>query len=145
MERGNTKHGPIQDEELARETQGMVHGNAHGGHSEEWRESEPVDEAVPPVVRRPGNASLSQDIADTTGQGETPAANAIEVRSTLARLVTRDLFPAQRHQLVARLTDADAPDDVINSVRLLPEKQSFASLHQVLEALGINSPETRSR
>jgi hypothetical protein len=143
MERGNTKHGPARDEELARETQGMVRGNAHGAHTEEWKESEPVEDAVPPVVRRPGNSSLSQDIADTTGQGETPAANAIEVRNTLARLVTRDVFPARRRHLVARLTEAGAADDVVDSVRLLPEKQSFDSLHQVFEALGVNSPETR--
>lgn len=112
MERGNTKHGPARDEELARETQEMVRGNGHGADTEEWQESEPAE-------------------------------NAIEVRNTLARLVTRDVFPARRRHLVARLTEAGAADEVVDSVRLLPEEQSFDSLHQVFEALGVNSPETR--
>jgi len=40
-ERGNTKHGPRQDEELAHESQPFVQG--HGpSHVEEWRQTEPM-------------------------------------------------------------------------------------------------------
>lgn len=41
MERGNAKHGPRQDEELAHEAQPIVQG--HGSaHAEGFRESEPL-------------------------------------------------------------------------------------------------------
>lgn len=40
MERGNTKHGPLQDEQLAHELQGTLRGN-RSSRAEEWREPEP--------------------------------------------------------------------------------------------------------
>ncbi len=51
-ERGNTKHGPQQDEQLEQETRGMVQG--HGSpHVEPFRESEPLpDDTDPPEVER---------------------------------------------------------------------------------------------
>ena len=44
MERGNTKHGPLRDEELAHETEGMVRATPQPDHTEEWRQPEPVDD-----------------------------------------------------------------------------------------------------
>jgi hypothetical protein len=41
IERGNTTHGPRQDEELKHEAQSFVQG--HGpSHVEEWRQTEPM-------------------------------------------------------------------------------------------------------
>ena len=54
-ERGNTKHGPRQDEELAHEAQPFVQG--HGpSHVEEWRQTEPMpdDTDDPEVVTASG-------------------------------------------------------------------------------------------
>jgi hypothetical protein len=34
MERGNTKHGPVHDEEMAHETEGMVRGSPQPAHAE---------------------------------------------------------------------------------------------------------------
>lgn len=43
MERGSDKHGAFQDDQLAKELDGML-GQA-GGHREDWREMElPVDD-----------------------------------------------------------------------------------------------------
>ncbi|MER7797724.1 hypothetical protein [Microbacterium sp. NPDC096154] len=41
-QRGNTTHGPEMDEELERETRGMVQGHASAPHAEPFRESEPL-------------------------------------------------------------------------------------------------------
>ncbi|GAB2655751.1 hypothetical protein ACWDYH_33640 [Nocardia goodfellowii] len=41
MERGNSKHGPKQDDELAHELQGTLRGN-RSSRAEEWREPEPL-------------------------------------------------------------------------------------------------------
>ena len=38
MERGNTKHGPLRDDELARDTEDMVRASAQPGRVEEERE-----------------------------------------------------------------------------------------------------------
>jgi hypothetical protein len=129
MERGNTKHGPVHDQEMAQETQAMVHGGAHRGHGEEWREPEPVDDGIPPVRR-----------AD--GANPRPSGRDYELRTELARVLTRDWFPADRDAVLARLADSDAPGDLTERVAALPADARFAAPRDVLVALGINSPET---
>ncbi|MGH3170783.1 MAG: DUF2795 domain-containing protein [Trebonia sp.] len=124
MERGNTKHGPAHDEQMAHETKGMVRGSAQRGRIEEWRETEPVENSVPPVTRRPPDL----DVRD---------------RSELARVTTRDLFPASREKLLHRLEETDTPQDLADRVAELPAGESFGSVHEVFDALGISSPETR--
>jgi hypothetical protein len=130
MERGNTKHGPQHDDEMAHETEAMVRGAPQRAHAEEWREVEPLDGADP-VAARPD------------GSRPRPAGRDIELRSELARLLTRDAFPADRDALRGRLADAGAPADLTDRVARLPGGRQFGDVHQVLEALGINSPETR--
>lgn len=88
MERGNTKHGPAHDQEMARETRGLVHGGAHRAHAEEWREPEPASEGFPPVRRGDG--------ANPRPQGRD-----FELRNELARVLTRDSFPAGRDAVLA--------------------------------------------
>jgi hypothetical protein len=130
MERGNTKHGPLQDDKLARETQGMVRGAPQRPHSEEWREVEPMDGADPTASRPDGLGAL-------------PGGRDIQLRNELARILTRDTFPVARDELCDRLEAADASADLTDRVSELPADGPFRDVHQVLEALGINSPETR--
>lgn len=129
MERGNTKHGPAHDQEMARETEGMVRGSAQRAHGEEWRETEPVEGAVPPVRRG-------------DGANPRPEGRDIELRSEFARIMTSDYFPADKDAIAARLADADASPDLAQRVAALSAGRRFASSHDVMEALGINSPET---
>jgi hypothetical protein len=131
MERGNTKHGPVHDQEMAHETEGLVRGSAHRAHAEEWREPEPVDEGVPPVRR--GDGANPQ-----------PSGRDYELRSELARVLTKDCFPADRDAVLARLADSGAPEDLTERVAALPGESRFDGPRDVLVALGINSPETRS-
>ena len=130
MERGNTKHGPAHDEQMAHETEGMVRGSAQRPHGEEWRETEPVENAVPPPRRAPsGNPR--------------PESRDIELRSELSRVVPRDFFPADRDELLGRLADTDTPPDLAERIAMLPADHSYTSRHDVLVALGISSPESR--
>lgn len=130
MERGNTKHGPARDEEMAHETQAMVRGQPQQAHAEEWREPEPDDGALPPIRR--GDGANPQ-----------PSGRDLELRHEFARLMTRDVFPARREAVLGRLTDAVAPPDLIDMVAALPPGSEYATPHDVLVAIGINSPETR--
>jgi hypothetical protein len=132
MERGNTKHGPIHDEQLAHETEGLVRGQAHRAHAEEWREPEPVEDAVPSPSRRSPDDDTERD-------------EEIDERNALARVTTRDFFPANRDKLLTRLADSDVPESLLDKVAALPAGDRYASTHEVMEALGINSPETDIR
>jgi len=122
MERGNTKHGPAHDQQMAREAEGMVRGAAQQPPVEEWRETEPVENAIPPPRRGPQDPAVAE-------------------RSELARAMSRDVFPANREALLRRLADSDAPAGLTDKVARLPSDRTFSGVHDVLTALGINSPE----
>lgn len=124
MERESTKHGPLQDEELKRETEAMERStSAQRPHVEEWREVEPAGD-IPADRRQPD-----------------PEADAIMLRSELARVLTSDDFPARRDAVAARLEDADVPAALTDAVARLDPHQRFASAREVMVALGINAPE----
>jgi hypothetical protein len=130
MERGNSKHGPARDQELARETGSLVRGHPQPAHAEEWRAPEPIDGAIPPPVQPPGRNPLS---------GERD----VELRTEFARIMTRDFFPADRDAILSRLDEVDVPQDLAGRVARLPADGHYTSPHDVLVALGISSPETR--
>ena len=122
MERGSTKHGPLHDEELAHETEAMTRGTPQLDHTEEWREAEPVDD---PRELFEGTDALS-------GQ------DAIELRSELARLLSRDEFPVDRAALLAILDDKDATPPLVGLISgRLPEGQRYHGTPELLEALGL--------
>jgi hypothetical protein len=131
MERGNTTHGPVRDEEMAREAESIVRGAPQRAHSEEWRQSEPLDEAEPTTARPEDTMPL-------------PSGRDLELCSELARVMTRDIFPAGPGTLSDRLDDAGAPEDLVDRVSRLPEGRRFGSVHEVPKALGISSPEHRA-
>ncbi|MCL2729739.1 MAG: hypothetical protein FWE15_06900 [Actinomycetia bacterium] len=126
MERGNTKHSPARDDQLAHESQAMTQGGAQRDHAEEWREAEPVEDSFPAPDR--GTRGWAPDTRD---------------RSELARVMTRDIFPATRERLLRRLDDSDVPPELADRVRngLTPGRR-YGGVHEVLDALGIASPET---
>ena len=122
MERGSTKHGPLHDEELAHETEAMVRGTPQPDHTEEWREAEPLDD---PRELFEGTDALSDQ-------------DAIELRSELARLLTRDEFPVDRAALLAILDDKDATPPLVGLVsNRLPEGPRYHGTPELLEALGL--------
>jgi hypothetical protein len=123
MERGNTKHGARRDDELAQETEGMVRSDSSPAHTEEWRQPEPVDDPR------------------ELFEGETVSEDDIELRSELARTMTRDEFPISRRDLLALLDQKDASQALVDRVSALPGREHFASTHELLEALGLAHPE----
>lgn len=48
MERGSSKHGPIEDQEMKKETEGMLRGN-RPSRAEEWHDPEPPADDDPDV------------------------------------------------------------------------------------------------
>lgn len=128
MERESTKHGPLQDDKLKHETEALERGGPQRPHIEEWREVEPVDD-IPAVARQAPEPDEAEDIA---------------LRSELARSLTKDEFPAGRDALLACLADSGASAALTARVAGLNPDRRFASAHEVMVALGINSPEHRA-
>jgi hypothetical protein len=129
MERGSTKHGAQRDDELAHETEDLVRAEPQEGRTEEWREPEPVDD--PRELFEAETAELTED-------------EAVELRSELARLLTRDEFPLSRHDLLAILDAKGASAPLVARVSALPGRPRYHSTHELLEALGVAHPEEDS-
>ena len=129
MERGSTKHGAQRDDELARDAEGLVGADPHEGRTEEWREPEPVDDQR--ELFEAETAELTED-------------EAIELRSELARLLTRDEFPLGRHDLLAILDTNGGSAALVTRVSALPGRPRYHSTHELIEALGVAHPEEDS-
>jgi|GEM_PF-4401921 hypothetical protein len=65
MERGNTKHSPRQDEQLAHELEGTLQGN-RPSRIEEWHNPEPPADDDPEVFRTPESGNVAGNSAETT-------------------------------------------------------------------------------
>jgi hypothetical protein len=117
-------HGPREDDALKREVRSELEG-----HREEWREPDLPDE----------------DELEATGAlegrfGGTPPGEdweAIELRSDLARHLDRTAFPATRAHLLETLAAHQAGQRLLDLVSSLPEGATFASLSELLPALGL--------
>lgn len=123
MDRGNSKHGPRLDEEMAHETEDIVRGG-RSSHTEEWRQPEPVGEGAhvhPMEPPTPGG----------------PDSEDIELRSELARAMDRHAFPATRDDLLERVRDADAPPALTDGIAALPADGTYRSVGDVARALGL--------
>jgi hypothetical protein len=131
MDRGNSKHGPRVDDEMANETRGMVQGGPVIGRAEEWHEPEPSGEDQP-------NDSLIPEL--TAGhEGGAPAGmtpDEREARSRLGRYLTRSAFPADRSTLTAAARASHAPDDVVAALTRLAPDQLYGTVSEVWAALG---------
>jgi hypothetical protein len=67
----------------------------------------------------------------------------IERRAALAEVLGKEVWPADRDQLVAKAEEANAPDDVLAQLRRLPEGQQFTNVQEVAETLGLGTEQRR--
>ena len=116
-------HGPREDDAIKRQDRSEL--QAHG---EEWPEPE----------------SVGEDEQETTWAAEgrfaaTPEENweVIELRSDLARHLDRTAFPATRAHLLETLSAHQAEQRLLDLVSSLPDGATFASLGELLRALGL--------
>jgi hypothetical protein len=111
-------HGPAEDDAIKRQDRSEL--RAHG---EEWPEPE----------------SSGEDEPEGRFAGTLPGEDwqAIELRSDLARHLDRTAFPAARAQLLETLTAHQAEQRLLDLVSSLPDGTTFASLGELLPALGL--------
>ncbi len=127
MQRESSKHGPRLDEEMEEEDQTILR-SGQPPHTEEWRETEPFDSG-PLETELPGNEEPAAP------RGMTPAD--VERRADIARWLPRHKFPVDRDTLLAFLRHEGAPDDVVDAIASLAARRNFATIGEVVRALGI--------
>jgi hypothetical protein len=138
MERGNTKHGPRLDEEMAHEVRTHLQGRGPGGRAEEWREPEPAGEDQPGTGWIPGGTRNSR--AGGAPGGLT--ADEVEARSRLGRHLDLSALPGDRAMLRRSAEEHQAPDDLLAELDRLPDGVTFRTVNEVWAALG-HAVETR--
>ena len=123
-EQFSATHGPAEDEAIKRQERAEL--QAHG---EEWPEPESdAEEAADATWASPGRFAGTPGFADW---------DAIELRSDLARHLDRTAFPATREQLLEILSGHGADDRLLDLVSSLPGRARFASLAELIRALGL--------
>lgn len=132
MPRDSAKHGPHADEELKRETEGMIRGGGPS-HAEEWRQPEPYEEppgsAQMPPERQSGAADMS--------------AREVEWRSEIAQALAALEYPADRGQILAFLERNHAPTPVITAMTGLPGDRRFHNVGEIVRAIGVSTEQHR--
>jgi hypothetical protein len=124
----SSKHGPIQDSQLAHESRGMVQGG-HRTHSEEWREQQFPGEG------QPGAGADAPERRQGTPPGMAGAD--VELRAEIARFLGRDAFPGDREWLVQVAVRNQATDAVVDLLRRLPHDERFVNVQDVVTTLGL--------
>lgn len=128
MHRGD-RHGPALDDQLSRETQGMVRGTG-STRAEEWKEPEPTGD-IPMEGREPGSPP-----------GMEP--DDVEARSEVAKALAPLDFPTTTARILDRFDRAGVRDDIMAAARDLPGAGSYGSVHDVVRALGIPTERHRT-
>jgi hypothetical protein len=136
MERGNTKHGPRLDEEMAHEVRAQLQGGAAGSRAEEWREPEPPGEDQP-------DATLIPDGERPGGAPEPLTGAQVEQRSQLGRYLPLSALPGDRDSLRRAAAERHAPDEVLAALEQLPAGREYETVSQVWQALGYDNESQR--
>ena len=129
MERGSSKHGPELDEQMEREDESILR-TGQPSPTEEWREPEPFD---PEHL----DQELPPDSEPAAPRGMTPAE--VDLRSDIGRWLPPHKLPADRGALLEFLQHEGAPDEVADAVGRLPAGRTFATIGEIVRALGIHT------
>lgn len=126
MERGNSKHSPEVDDQLAAETRDINQGSPGSATFQEWDDQEPADDDQPaagpdPLVADPGTAQH-------------------DARARFAAYLRRSVFPADRGALLAEARTNQAPDDVVELISDLPE-ETYGNVTDAWNATPAATPE----
>ena len=124
MERGSIQHGARLDDELKDGVEALVTGAAAS-----TREREDLDPEAPAVEEMDPTADAMH--------------GAIVERSELARWLLPSAFPGDAAALIAGALEAQAPEDVVATLRSLDPTAEYATMGDVWIALG-HDMETRA-
>jgi hypothetical protein len=117
-------HGPAEDDAIKRQFRRELQE-----HGEEWPDEDAPDEGEPGAVwAEEGRFAGQPPGGDWLG---------IELRTELARHLNRTDFPATPAPLLETLTTQGADQRLLDRVSALPDGARFASLAELVQALGL--------
>jgi hypothetical protein len=120
VEPGNTKHGPLLDDELRHESESLVRGAPVESRAQEDRVQQgPGDGEPEPDALLEGDALHDE----------------VERRSELARHLQPSVFPARPDELVVSATELHSPPEILDELAALPDRL-YANVAEVWEQLG---------
>jgi hypothetical protein len=67
----------------------------------------------------------------------------LDHRAALAEALGKEVWPADREQLVAKAQESTAPDRVLSDLRRLPAGERFDNVQDVARALGLGTEQQR--
>ena len=67
----------------------------------------------------------------------------IERRAALAESLGKEVWPADRDQLIAKAQEGTAPDRVMSDLQRLPAGRQFENIQEVAQALGLATEQQR--
>ncbi|BCJ41635.1 hypothetical protein GCM10010168_53670 [Actinoplanes ianthinogenes] len=126
MERGNSKHGAVLDEQMAQEVRGIFRGPA-GSRADESHTPEPAGEDQPQVTVAP-NGDFGRGIPNGVGSAQG------EAFSRFGSFLGRTAFPGDRSALDASARAMNAPDEVLRRIAALPGDRTFENAAEAWRA-----------
>ena len=125
-ERGSNTHSPRVDDQMAHETDALVHGAPDEGRTEGRRQEDiaPVDQSE--VVPRHDLEPAAPGLDDS----------ALDLRARIAAHLAAATFPATTEQLMEVARDDFAPQDVMQTLARLPAGETFEVVADVWRAAG---------
>ena len=84
---------------------------------------------------------MSDPHEPATAPGTDPAD--LDRRAALAEHLGKEVWPARQEELVARATENNAPDGVVQDLRRLPEGATFENVQEVAQVLGLGTEQQR--
>jgi hypothetical protein len=117
-------HGPAEDDAIKQQDRRELQE-----HGTEWPDEDSSDEGEPDAVWAEEGRFAGQP------PGEDWAG--VELRSDLARHLNRSDYPVTRAHLLETLTAQGADQRLLDRVSALPARASFASLAELVPALGL--------
>lgn len=136
MERGNSKHGPRLDDQMAHEVRGLTQGGVDT-RVDEARDPEPSGEDQPYVSMVPGGTR-------TGGAPPGMTYDEVEQRSRLGRYIPMACLPGDRDRLIDGAQQLNAPQDILDQLGELPAGEEYETVSQVWAALGHHNEERRT-
>ena len=130
MPRGSDKHSARIDDSLEHDTRPLTQGSPMEARADEARQQEGSADDEPTT-----DALLTGDLHPGQSQDALLDHDEAEARSRLASYLRPSIWPADRETLVACATDLNAPPDVLDRLRSLPDG-AFSHTEAVWEATG---------
>lgn len=129
--------GPALDEELKRETRGLIQ-RGRSNRAQEWHDPEPAGEDQ----EQPDTVGLLPEDRRGTPPGMT--SRDVEARAQIAQSLGPSAFPGNRDELLDVARRNRAPDRIIAQLGSLPAEERFGNVQDVARRLGIGTENART-